>query len=285
MKLIDKKEYRAKDILSFDEEAGTVEAVFSVFNEVDSDGDVVLPKSIRSGYGDKGVAMVWGHDWKNIIGKGKIVQDDDKAVFKGSFNLNTNAGKEAYETVKAMSDLQQWSFGFEVLDSEVGMFQKDGGEEKEVRYLKDLKVWEVSPVMVGANQNTGTVMLKNLEENNNEVLEQNEAGVETLDNENKTITENVGQRFTDEVDNLLIKMTALLKRAKELTALRLGKEKTLSSESTEALESLKDALQDMHQDIDTLLSIGADNEVLENELDANELFRDTTQLLADTLDL
>tara|TARA_R100000329_G_scaffold114593_2_gene94073 strand:- start:171 stop:1028 length:858 start_codon:yes stop_codon:yes gene_type:complete len=285
LKLIDKKEYRAKDILSFDEEAGTVEAVFSVFNEVDSDGDVVLPKSIRSGYGDKGVAMVWGHDWKNIIGKGKIIQDDDKAVFKGSFNLNTNAGKEAYETVKAMSDLQQWSFGFEVLDSEVGMFQKDGGEEKEVRYLKDLKVWEVSPVMVGANQNTGTVMLKNLEENDNEVLEQNEAGVETLDNENKTITENVGQRFTDEVDNLLIKMTALLKRAKELTALRLGKEKTLSSESTEALESLKDALQDMHQDIDTLLSIGADNEVLENELDANELFRDTTQLLADTLDL
>ena len=87
------------------------------------------------------------------------------------------------------------------------------------------------------------------------------------------------------MDNLLIKMTALLKRAKELTALRLGKEKTLSSESTEALESLKDALQDMHQDIDTLLSIGANNEVLENELDANELFRDTTQLLADTLDL
>ena len=283
--MIDKKEYRAKDILSFDEEAGTVEAVFSVFNEVDSDGDVVLPKSIRSGYGDKGVAMVWGHDWKNIIGKGKIIQDDDKAVFKGSFNLNTNAGKEAYETVKAMSDLQQWSFGFEVLDSEVGMFQKDGGEEKEVRYLKDLKVWEVSPVMVGANQNTGTVMLKNLEENNNELVEQNEAGVETLDNENKTITENIGQRFTDEVDNLLIKMTALLKRAKELTALRLGKDKTLSSESTEALESLKDALQDMHQDIDTLLSIGADNEVLENELDANELFRETSQLLADTLDL
>jgi len=87
------------------------------------------------------------------------------------------------------------------------------------------------------------------------------------------------------VDNVLITMTALLKRAKELTALRLGKEKTLSSESAEALESLKDALQDMHQDIDTLLSIGTDNEVLENELDANELFRETSQLLADTLDL
>ena len=285
--MVDKKEYRQKDILNFDEETGTVEAVFSVFNEIDSDNDVVLPKSIRSGYGDKGVAMVWGHDWKNIIGKGKIIQDDDKAVFKGSFNMNTNAGKEAYETVKAMGDLQQWSFGFEVLDSEVGMFSKDGGEEKEVRYLKDLKVWEVSPVMVGANQNTHTVAVKNAEQemetNDREI--KNEVKSTEVEVE-ETNRDNIGLKFTDEVDNLLIKMTAMLKRAKELTALRLGKDKTLSAESTEALENLKDALQDMHQDIDTLLRVGTDSvdEVID-ELDANELFRETTQLLADTLDL
>ena len=285
--MVDKKEYRQKDILNFDEETGTVEAVFSVFNEIDSDNDVVLPKSIRSGYGDKGVAMVWGHDWKNIIGKGKIIQDDDKAVFKGSFNMNTNAGKEAYETVKAMGDLQQWSFGFEVLDSEVGLFSKDGGEEKEVRYLKDLKVWEVSPVMVGANQNTHTVAVKNAEQemetNDREI--KNEVKSTEVEVE-ETNRDNIGLKFTDEVDNLLIKMTAMLKRAKELTALRLGKDKTLSAESTEALENLKDALQDMHQDIDTLLRVGTDSvdEVID-ELDANELFRETTQLLADTLDL
>jgi HK97 family phage prohead protease len=285
--LVDKKEYRQKDIFKFDEETGTVEAVFSVFNEIDSDNDVVLPKSIRSGYGDKGVAMVWGHDWKNIIGKGKIIQDDNKAVFKGSFNMNTNAGKEAYETVKAMGDLQQWSFGFEVLDSEVGLFSKDGGEEKEVRYLKDLKVWEVSPVMVGANQNTHTVAVKNAEQemetNDKEI--KNEVKSTEVEVE-ETNRDNIGLKFTDEVDNLLIKMTAMLKRAKELTALRLGKDKTLSAESTEALENLKDALQDMHQDIDTLLRVGTDSvdEVID-ELDANELFRETSQLLADTLDL
>lgn len=285
--MVDKKEYRQKDILNFDEETGTVEAVFSVFNEIDSDNDVVLPKSIRSGYGDKGVAMVWGHDWKNIIGKGKIIQDDDKAVFKGSFNMNTNAGKEAYETVKAMGDLQQWSFGFEVLDSEVGMFSKDGSEQQEVRYLKDLKVWEVSPVMVGANQNTFTVAVKNAEQetetNDREIkneVKSTEVEVEETDRNN------IGLKFTDEVDNLLIKMTAMLKRAKELTALRLGKDKTLSAESTEALENLKDALQDMHQDIDTLLRVGTEsvNEVID-ELDANDLFRQTSQILADTLDL
>ena len=270
------KEFKDKDLLSF-EDNGTVSAVFSVFNEIDSDNDVVLPNSIKSGYGDKGVAMVWGHDWKNIIGKGQIVQDDEKAIFKGQFNLNTTAGKEAYETVKAMGDLQQWSFGFEVKDSEMGMFKKDNGEEKEVRYLKDLKVWEVSPVMVGANQNTYTVAVKEQKEPEDEITE------EVIEEK-----ENTGLRFADEVDNLLIKMVTLLTRAKELTALRLGKNKQLSDSSVEEMEKLKDALQDMHQDIDTLLRIGSDSyeqvEIID-ELDVNELFRETSNLLSETLDI
>ena len=275
------KEQKAKDLLSFNEVEGKVSAVFSVFNEIDSDGDVVLPKSIRSGYGDKGVVMCWGHDWKQIIGKGKIEQDSEKAVFKGTFNLNTNAGKEAYETVKAMSDLQQWSFGFEVKDSEMGMYKKDNGEEKEVRYLKDLKVWEVSPVMVGANQNTYTMAIKEGKEKIDDVDTEFEEVVEEK--------QNTGLRFAEEVDNLLIKMTTLVIRAKELTALRLGKNKQLSDNSVDELSKLKDALEDMHQDIDTLLRVGSDSyeqvEIIDEEYDVNELFRETSNLLADTLDI
>ena len=275
------KEQKAKDLLSFNEAEGKVSAVFSVFNEIDSDGDVVLPKSIRSGYGDKGVVMCWGHDWKNIIGKGKIKQDDEQAVFEGEFNMNTTDGKEAYETVKAMGDIQQWSFGFEVNDSEHGMFKKDGGDEVEVRYLKDVKVWEVSPVLVGANQNTHTLAVKDKDIKDEEAVDDVDTEFEEVKDE-----KDIGLRFTDEVDNLLIKMVALLKRAKELTALRLGKEKTLSDNSVEALQSLKDALQDMHQDIDTLLRVGTDNtEVMENEIDVNDLFRNTQQILTDTLDI
>lgn len=279
------KEFKGKDLLTFNEEEGTVEAVFSVFNEIDSDGDVVLPKSIRSGYGDKGVVMCWAHDWKEIIGKGQITQDDDKAVFKGTFNMNTTKGKEAYETVKAMNDLQQWSFGFEVHDSEMGMFTKDSGEQQEVRFLKDVKVWEVSPVMVGANQNTHTLMVKE----DKEVEEETKGGESCTDCDcQPEEKENTGLRFTDEVDNLLIKMVTLLERAKALTALRLSKNKTLSDNSIEEMEKLKDALQDMHQDIDTLLRVGGNDnviEVMEDEYDVNELFRQTNQLLNDTLEL
>ena len=52
------------------------------------------------------------------------------------------------------------------------------------------------------------------------------------------------------------------------------------------METLKDALQEMHQDIDTLLSIGTeDREVVvdDHAEELNDLFRETNELLNDTL--
>ena len=156
-----------KEIKSFDlsikdsgEEKGSVEAVFSVYNNQDSDGDVVLPGAVKSGFKDNQVPMVFAHKWDQPIGKGTITEGEDSAVFKGSFFMETEAGKEAYNLVKSMGDLQQWSFGFRVNDSEMGKLQKDGEDEADVRYLKDLTVYEVSPVLVGANQETYTLAIK-----------------------------------------------------------------------------------------------------------------------------
>ncbi len=140
---------------------GEVKAVFSVFNNVDSDGDVVIPGAVKSGFKSGDVPMVWSHKWDMPIGKGQISQDNDQATFTGSFFMDTESGKEAYNLVKNMGDLQQWSFGFRVNDSEYGKFQKDANDEGEdVRYLKDLSVYEVSPVLVGANQDTFTMAIK-----------------------------------------------------------------------------------------------------------------------------
>lgn len=152
-----------------DDGKGEVAAVFSVFDKVDSDGDIVKSGSIKSGFKSGDVPMVWAHKWDMPIGKGQIIQDDDKATFKGEFFMDTESGKEAYNLVKAMGDLQQWSFGFKVDDSEYGKIQKDGSDEEEsVRYLKGLTVYEVSPVLVGANQETYTMAIKS----NNELVEQ-----------------------------------------------------------------------------------------------------------------
>lgn len=262
------KEFKNISLLATDEIEGKVEAVFSIFNEIDSDGDVVLPNSIKSGYGDRGVAMVWGHDWKDVIGRGEIVTDNDKAVFKGEFIMDTERGREAYNTVKAMGDLQQWSFGYEVVDSEKGAFQKDGFETQDVRYLKELRVWEVSPVLVGANQETYTLAVKE-------------------DQETEKETKDTGKRFTEEVEEALSALVSVTQRAKELTALRLQKEKKLSEQAYKALSSLADEIQDIYNDIDTMLETANPQQNMEedNEVEVTDTIAETIRLLTETVDI
>lgn len=151
------KEVKNIDLEFKNDSEGRVSAVFSVFNNLDSDGDVVVPGAIKSGFKSGDVPMVWAHKWDMPIGKGQIVSDGDKATFNGEFFMDTESGKEAYKIVKNMGDMQQWSFGYRVNDSERGKF---GDDEKDARYLKDLTVYEVSPVLVGANQDTYTMAIK-----------------------------------------------------------------------------------------------------------------------------
>ena len=76
----------------------------------------------------------------------------------------------------------------------------------------------------------------------------------------------------------------MLKRAKELTALRIKKEKLLSDESTEVLSELQDSLQEVYQDIDSLLDVaGAESEDKE-ELDDTTILLETEKVLLETMD-
>src|SRR3989304_3128448 len=131
---------------------GSVQSAFSVFNTIDSDGDVVKPSAFKDG---QEVPMVWSHKWDNPIGKGTVHVGRKQATFDGHFFLDTAAGMEAYKTVKNMGSLQEWSFGFRVLEDEEGDF--DG---QRVRFLKGLELFEVSPVLVGANRETRTLAIK-----------------------------------------------------------------------------------------------------------------------------
>ena len=153
------------------DESDQVEAVFSLFNSIDSDGDVVMPGAVKSGFKNNQVPMVWSHKWDMPIGKGTITQDDSKAVFKGEFFMDTESGKEAYNLVKNMGDMQQWSFGYKVNDSEYDKAKDKEGKTTNARYLKDLTVYEVSPVLVGANQDTYTLAIKSNTELLKEIAE------------------------------------------------------------------------------------------------------------------
>lgn len=137
-------------------ETGDVSVAFSRFNVIDSDGDVTFPGAHPVG---KSIPMsAYGHtSWDGAlpIGKGTIREQGDLAILDGRFFMDTDQGRNAYHTTKAMADLQEWSYGYSVIVGGPGMF--DG---KRVRELRKLDVFEVSPVLKGAGVGTSTLAIK-----------------------------------------------------------------------------------------------------------------------------
>ena len=295
------------DIKSIDleiknDEKGEVAAVFSVFDKIDSDGDIVKSGSIKSGFKSGDVPMVWAHKWDMPIGKGQIEQDDHKATFKGQFFMDTESGREAYNLVKAMGDLQQWSFGFKVDDSEYGKISKDGSDEEEnVRYLKGLTVYEVSPVLVGANQETYTMAIKSNTEllediadvkavmttesmnqpdpeeepveevSEEEVVEEapvEEAPAEDAEEQKELeVSEKVNKTFSEEVKDVLAALENLITRAKAISSLREKDGRKLGVKATEALRAVQDDLSDAWAELDSFVDEFGDEEVSESEVE------------------
>jgi hypothetical protein len=140
-----------------DTDRGEVAAVFSTLAPaIDSDGDVTLREAFEDG-GEVLLSSYQHGSWSGSlpVGKGRIRTTSTEAIVEGRFFLDTTAGRDTFTVVRELGSRQQWSFGFDILDSEDGVF--DG---RKVRVLKRLKVHEVSPVLIGAGVNTRTLATK-----------------------------------------------------------------------------------------------------------------------------
>lgn len=153
---LERKTYSVSPELKADSE-GAVRALFSTFNVIDKQGDITLPGA----FGQQDVRIQpHGHDmWLPTIGKGAVSEEAAGAIFEGLFNLGMDMGRETWASLKFDTEhgtpLQEWSYIFDVLDSEMG--QQEG---QDVRFLKKLKVYSVDPVFLGAGIGTRTVAVK-----------------------------------------------------------------------------------------------------------------------------
>lgn len=245
-----------------------IEAVFSLFDTIDSDNDVTKSNALRSGYSGNKVPLVWNHDWSKVIGRGIIETDNQKAVFKGYF-LNTEAGKEAYNTVKEMQDMQQFSYGFQVMKSSKGTHIDSKGEEVPVRVLEDVKVWEVSPVLVGAQQNSFVQALKSGLEPYDEIDTEFE---EIIEPEVSSTTDasisksQQGLRLGEHAVASLEELKAFTERIEDLASLRNSEKKTLSSKSTEMIQTYLSGLNAIYIKLDDVLAEYGYDPVKDDEL-------------------
>lgn len=137
------------------DEAGRVRVAFAQLNVIDSDGDLTHPGAFPT----KDVPMsAFGHtSWGGELppGRGSVKEVGDWGVFEGQFFLDTSGGRDTYLTVKAMAGLQEWSYGYEATEFDFG--KSDG---RQIRNLRKLDVFEVSPVLKGAGIGTHTLDVK-----------------------------------------------------------------------------------------------------------------------------
>lgn len=145
-----------------DGEEGVIEGYAAYFNNVDSYNDVILQGAFKNITDVSDVKLFYNHEWNTVpIGTVMQLYEDDKGLkFQAKFNQTTLADdvKEAIKT----GGITKMSIGYSVKDSE---FNRDTG----IRYIKDINLYEISPVNFPANDMAAIQSYKKEGENVNEI--------------------------------------------------------------------------------------------------------------------
>lgn len=148
------KTITTKAVPAASSEEGTIECFFSTLETVDREGDIIARGAIKPGIP---LPLCQNHDWNRVVGSGVTAIEGNRAVFKGQFFMDTEAGREAFRVTRNLGKLMEFSWGFIVRDSE----RVKRGEEWR-RLIKEVEPLEVSTTIVGAMGRglTGTLAMK-----------------------------------------------------------------------------------------------------------------------------
>jgi HK97 family phage prohead protease len=167
---IELTEYKAvQGQVNVDEAQGVVEAFVAGIGNKDSVGDIIVTGAFNDSLKRRKPRVVWGHNWNEPIGKVleiyEVPKNDPRlpAKMKAAgiggvyarvqFNLKSERGRQAFSDVAFFGEEQEWSIGYKTLDA-------DFDPQMQANILKKVELYEVSPVLHGANQLTGTISIK-----------------------------------------------------------------------------------------------------------------------------
>jgi uncharacterized protein len=140
---------------TLDGDGGTFEGYASIFGNVDSDGDVIEPGAFREiKLNSRGKVLVLDQHQRNFpIGSAVVSQDSKGLAFRGELVMESANARTCHALMKS-GCLEGMSIGFDILP--------DGAQRMAsgARHLKALRLWEISPVVFGANQLAGVTHVK-----------------------------------------------------------------------------------------------------------------------------
>jgi len=168
---MDRKNVPVSSVRGLSEADGIVEAIVSVTNVVDSVNDVIEPGAYKNTLRKRNPKGVWSHDTNIPVAKTLKVEElmpgDERLpedlrsqgagalMVKMQFNLNTSRGRDAFHDVQFFAEEQEWSIGYSVPEG-----KSSTDEKTSVRFIKQLELYEYSPVIFGAAPNTRTLSVK-----------------------------------------------------------------------------------------------------------------------------
>ena len=132
------------ELIDMDDKAGIVKGYASVFNNVDSDGDIIRKGAYLKTIEENGyrVKYLYQHEMDKPIGKMRMLEEDDKGLMFEAEIAKTTLGKDVMELIKA-GVITENSVGIMPIRKEMNSDNK--------REIYEVKLYEVSAVTLAAN--------------------------------------------------------------------------------------------------------------------------------------
>ena len=168
-------------LLNVDEAEGIIEAIVSVFGIVDDGDDIIHPGAFAKTLAERAgrVKVLNSHnnwDLMAVIGKPiemrEVGRDELPAHIlaeypdatgglwtKTQYLLDTQAGAEVFKRI-ASGAVSEYSIGFDIVGKADYSKVEVDGTPRTVRNIREIRLWEYSPVVWGMNPATSTVAVK-----------------------------------------------------------------------------------------------------------------------------
>lgn len=147
-------------VKEMDMKEGFIRLMASSFGNKDSDGDIILQGAYAKTIAENGpqgknrIKMLWQHDSWNPIGKPTKLEETPEGLIVEGFVSDIRNGD--YRKMYEDGIITEHSVGFIPMVEE---YDRD----KNVNYIKEVKLFEYSAVTWGANENTPVLGMKGMD--------------------------------------------------------------------------------------------------------------------------
>lgn len=142
----------------------SVAIYLSKFDNIDSDLDVIQKGAFKKSIEERGpssvsnrkIAFLRYHDWEQQIGKFLSLEEDDYGLFAVAQCGNSTKGEDAWQDYQD-GIIREHSIGFQYIQDKIKWIEDTKMEQGGYFMITEVKLFEGSAVLFGANEETPVV--------------------------------------------------------------------------------------------------------------------------------